>query len=63
MLAHTHMLFAFAARSLGREAAGIEHARHARDLYARIAKSGWEGADAVVTAGLAHLEAFGPIDA
>jgi hypothetical protein len=62
MLAHAHVLAAFAARSLGREADGIEHARQARDLYARVAKSDWDGASAAVTAGLAHLEAFGPID-
>jgi hypothetical protein len=63
LLAHTHMLSALAARSLGRESEAIKHARHARDLYERIAKSDWDGAGAVVVAGLAHLEGFGPIGA
>ena len=63
LLAHAHVLAALAAGALGREAAGIEYARQARGLYARIAKSDWDGADAAVTAGLATLEEFGPTDA
>ncbi|MFO7546457.1 MAG: hypothetical protein R6W77_13275 [Trueperaceae bacterium] len=63
LLANTHAFTALANRALGREEVALEHAALAREIYARIAASGWEDAPDAVAEGRVYLEEFGGIEA
>ena len=63
LLANTHAFTAIAHRALGREELALEHAALAREIYARIAVSGWEDAPGAVEEGRVYLEGFGGIEA